>query len=302
MERKGSSVNYDIELKQVSVRYGSVLALHNISLQLPYGKIYGLLGRNGAGKTTLLSLIGSFMAPTSGDLTVGGKTVFENAEVMPHVGLYYEADFKEETETVKGLFEAAERYRPNFDRGYADELADKFQLPIQKRMKELSKGQQSATNVTLGLANRTPITIFDEAYLGMDAPTRELFYKELLEDHERHPRTIILSTHHVSEIDYLFEEVVILHEGNVLLQETLDSLLERGVSVTGAAQAVDEFVSGMEVLHSERLGGVQRTMIYGTLSEQQLAAAKRLGLEVGTISLQQLFIHLTEGGKAEGLR
>lgn len=302
MERKGSSVNYDIAIKQVSVQYGSTRALNNISLQLPYGKIYGLLGRNGAGKTTFLSLIGSFMEPTSGEITVGGQTAFENAEVMPHVGFFYESDFKEESETVEGLFEVAERYRPNFDRSYAEELANKFGLPLKKRMKELSKGQQSAANVTLGLANRTPITIFDEAYLGMDAPTRERFYRELLEDHERHPRTIILSTHHVSEIDYLFEEVIILHEGNLLLQEGIDTLLERGVSITGAAQAVDEFVSGMHVLHTERLGGVQKSMVYGTLNDQKLAAAKQMGLEIGTISLQQLFIHLTEGGNADGLR
>lgn len=295
-------MNYNIELKQVSVNYGNSLALRDISLQLPYGKIYGLLGRNGAGKTTLLSLLGSFMEPTSGDITIGGKNVFDNAEVMPHVGFFYEADFREETETVEGLLQAAERYRPNFDRGYADQLASKFQLPLKKKMKQLSKGQQSATNVTLGLANRTPITIFDEAYLGMDAPTRELFYKELLEDHERHPRTIILSTHHVSEIEHLFEEVVILHEGSVMLSEAIDRLLERGVSITGGAEAVDQFVSGMKVLHSEQLGGVKQSMVYGDLSEQQLADAAQQGLEVGTISLQQLFIHLTEGGNADGLR
>lgn len=288
----------NIELSRIRVAYGKTDALQEVSLHLPFGKIYGLIGRNGAGKTTLLSLIGAMMEQQSGTLSIGGQPVFENADVMSRVTFVYAADYSEQSDTVKGMLESSERYRPDFDRQYADYLVKRFELSPGQKMKDLSKGQQAAVNVTIGLANRSPITIFDEAYLGMDAPNRERFYKELLEDHERHPRTVILSTHHVSEVEHLFEEVIILHRGKVMLHEPIDQLLERGVSITGAASAVDSVVAGGDaaVLHMEQLGGTKRSIVYGKLSAKQLEEARRLGLEIGPVPLQQLFIHLTEEG------
>lgn len=80
-------------------------------------------------------------------------------------------------------------------------------------MSELSKGMRSALQVVLGLASRAPITIFDEVYTGMDAPTRKKFYNEVLNEQAEHPRMFILSTHLVSEMDYLFDEIVMIHQG-----------------------------------------------------------------------------------------
>lgn len=287
-------MSFDIEISKVNVQYSSTKALDHIDLRLQYGKIYGLLGRNGAGKTTLLSILGSFMEPTSGTVRLGGRQIFEQREVMQHIIFVYDADYKEETEKVQDMLEAVEHYRPHFDREYADYLAKRFKLPLQKKMKELSKGQQSAVNITIGLASRSPVTIFDEAYLGMDAPSRDIFYRELLEDHAQHPRTIILSTHHVSEVEHLFEEVIMLHEGRLLIHAPIDQLLERGAAVTGAAQDVDSFVKEMKVLHTEQLGGTKQAMVFGNLGEAQRQAAKQAGLELGIVSLQQLFIHMTE--------
>lgn len=289
-------MSFDIEINQVSVKYGTFEALKNIHLHLESGKIYGLIGRNGAGKSTLLSLLASFMEPTWGNIKIGGHAPFENADIMPHITLVYETDYSDESEKVKGMLEAAERYRPNFDREYAMKLVKLFNLPLEKQMKQLSKGMQSAVNVTIGLATRSCVTIFDEAYLGMDAPTREIFYKQVLEDHERHPRTIILSTHLVSEMDYLFEEVIILNNGEVLIHEPIDQLMERGASITGSAQVVEEFVRNMKQLNSQQLGGTKSVMVYGELTEEMLREAGQKGLEVGPVSLQDLFIHLTSEG------
>lgn len=286
-------MSFDIDLDQVTVRFGDFEALKNIKLHLESGKIYGLIGRNGAGKSTLLSLIASYMEPTVGNVHIGGKSPFENADIMSQVNLVYDTSYSDETETVKGLLEVAERYRPHFDRAYAEELVQRFKLPMNKQMKQLSKGMQSASNVTIGLACRSPITIFDEAYLGMDAPTRELFYKEVLEDHERNPRTIILSTHLVAEMEYLFEDVIILHKGEVLIHESMDQLTERGASITGRAPEVEEFVRNMKQLGSQQLGGTKSVMVYGEMTEATRQEARLRGLDVGSVSLQDLFIHLT---------
>ncbi|MCT1400140.1 ABC transporter [Paenibacillus sp. LC231] len=286
-------MNLDIQFDRLSVIYGDLEAVRNVSFHLPAGKVYGLLGRNGAGKTSLLSVLASFREPSSGSVTIGGEQPFENAKIMREVSFIYDVDYKDETDKVKAAIESVARYRPHFDTAYALELARKFNLPLDKQLKQLSKGMQSAFNVCIGLASRSPVTILDEVYLGMDAPSREIFYRELLEDQERHPRTFILSTHLVSEMDYLFEEVIIIHKGQFVLQDDYESLTSRGVSVTGPAAKVDEFIQGMKVLNVQQLGSTKAVMVYGELSEEAQLAAHRAGLEIGPISLQDLFIHLT---------
>ncbi|SES31242.1 ATP-binding cassette domain-containing protein [Psychrobacillus sp. OK032] len=285
-----------IEGTDLSLAYGYHHALKNLSFRLSENKIYGFLGRNGAGKTSLLSILASFREQTSGSLTIDGKAPFENPHVMQQVAFIYSKDYKDESDNVKEMLESVERYRPHFDGEYAQYLIQKFNLPLDKKIKEFSKGMQSALNVTIGLACRAPITIFDEAYLGMDAPTREIFYQALLEDQAKHPRIMIISTHLVSEMDYLFDEVLILHKGSVVLQEEYESLITKGVSITGAANEVDEFVQSMKLLNVQQLGNTKSVMVYGELTDRERKHAQQRGLEVGPISLQDLFIHLTEEG------
>lgn len=131
----------------------------------------------------------------------------------------------------------------------------------------------------------------------MDAPTRETFYNEILNDQEKHPRTIIFSTHLVSETDYLFDEVLMIHNGKVLLQDTNEQVISKGFSITGSLEQVDDFTKELEVLNSQLLGGTKSVMVYGELSEQQKNAANQAGLDIGPLSLHDLFVHLTKEEK-----
>lgn len=284
----------NIKAINLNLSYGSDDILHDINLEIKEPKIYGLLGRNGVGKTSLLSLIGSFREPTSGQILINGEEPFENARLMQEITFMYDKDYTGETDPPSRILKDMNRYRPHFDLEYGMELIRKFKLEGKKSIAKLSKGKQSAFNVVVGLASRSPITIFDEVYLGMDSPARDIFYKELLKDQQLHPRIIILSTHLVSEMDYLFDEVIIIKEGRILLKEPYDEIVSRGVTVTGSKQAVDEFVEGKEVLNEEQLGDTRSVTIYGNLSEAEQVRAIELGLHVDPVSLHDLFIQLTK--------
>lgn len=303
--------NYTVEIKNLSVTYKSLLptssdfqALKDVSFAfaLEPGKIYGLIGRNGAGKTSLLSVLASYRKASSGDVLVDGVPLFDNGEFMQHVQFVYQREFNSETaEThprVPKYIKKETKYRPNVDQAYADELIKKFGLPTNKRPHKLSKGMQSVLSVIIGLASRAPITIFDEAYLGMDAPTRDLFYKEVLKDQARHPRTIIMSTHLVSEMEYLFDEVIMIHKGELIKKGTYDEIVSAGATVTGAADSIDVFVQGKEILSTETLGGFKKITIFGDISDKDCMLAQDLDLAISSVSLQDLFIHLT-GGHAD---
>ncbi|WP_152656002.1 ATP-binding cassette domain-containing protein [Oceanobacillus sp. CFH 90083] len=289
-------MSYAIEAKDVSVKYKDFTAINQVSFQLEPDKIHGLLGRNGAGKTTLLSVLAAFRKADAGSLTIDGENPFENPGIMQNTIFIFDQhkDLEYSYEKIEDTLKSMADFRPNYDEAYAFQLAKKFKLPLTKKVNQLSKGKKSALQAIIGLASRAPLTIFDEAYLGMDAPTREIFYKEILNDQEEHPRTIIFSTHLVSETDYLFDEVLMIHQGKVLLQDTNEQVISKGFSVTGSLKQIDAFAKDLEVLNSQMLGGTKSVMVYGELSEQQKNAANQAGLEVGPLSLHDLFVHLTK--------
>lgn len=285
-----------IELTDLRLRYGDTTALDGLSLSLAGGRIYGLLGRNGAGKTSLLTVLAAFRRATGGQVRVGGEDPFENPRIMPQLFLGREHGEIYESMRVREVLRLAARLRPGWDAGYAEKLTGVFELPLRKRVSTLSRGRKSALGVVLGLASRAPLTMFDEAHLGMDAPSRYAFYDELLADYLAHPRTVILSTHLIEEVGALFEEVVIIHRGRLVVHEETDVLRARGAAVTGPAEAVDRFVAGLAVLGSRRLGGTRSTTVYGPLGDERRAQAAAAGLELGPVALQDLFVHLTADG------
>ncbi|WP_168119726.1 ABC transporter ATP-binding protein [Paenibacillus sp. HB172176] len=285
-----------IEAQHLSLRYKEKLALNDLSFKLEGAKIFGLLGRNGSGKTSLLTILASYIEQTSGTIRINGQEPFENAEMMRQVCLVQENGYLSQAMTVKDVMKLSGDCWPNWDEAYAQRLIEKFELPGKLQLQKLSRGMKSALGITVGLASRAPFTIFDEAYLGLDAPSRYFFYDELLSDYMEHPRTIILSTHLIEEVSKLFEEVLILDQGKLLLQAEIEELLQQGCTVTGRADHIDEFAMGLPVLNEQKLGSTKSIIIYGKLSQSKLTQASVLGLTLGPIALQDLFVHLTQKG------
>lgn len=283
-----------VEVNNLSLKYKKFEALKNISFNLDNGKIYGLLGRNGAGKTSLLSILSSFRKVSEGNIKILGEEPYENAEIMKNIAFHYEANYKEDTTKVKTMLKYVKMYRPNYDEKYAQHLVELFKLPLNKPVNKLSKGMQSALEVTMGLASRSPITIFDETYLGMDAPTRVKFYEELLRDQSNHPRIFILSTHLVSEMDYLFDEILMLHNGRLLLHEEYETLTSKGINITGQTAVIDSFIKGKKILNEQQLGNTKTVMLFEERTEAFDREAISKGIMVNPVSLQDLFIHMTE--------
>ncbi|MCA2217222.1 ABC transporter ATP-binding protein [Jidongwangia harbinensis] len=283
----------DIVLRDLTVRYGPTVAVDGLSLDLAPGKIYGLLGRNGSGKTSLLSVLASYRRPSSGTVTVGGVNPFENRQVMRQTCFVRDTLDVADSDRVGAVLSFAADLRPTFDREYAARLLDTFGLPAGQRVTTLSRGQRSILGAVLGLAARASLTLLDEVSLGMDAAARTTFYRELLADYLAYPRTVVLSTHLIEEAAELFEQVIIIDRGRLVLHEEADVLRGRGVTVTGPAAAVERFVAGRTVLSEQSLGGVRAATLYGRLDDADAARADADGLTVGPVGIQELFVHLT---------
>ncbi|MCO1574471.1 ABC transporter ATP-binding protein [Crossiella sp. SN42] len=283
-----------VEVAGLGLRYGATTALRDIGFRLTGPGICGVLGRNGSGKTSLLSVLAAFRRPSEGTVLLDGEPVFENPRNTRRICLIREAgDTVESGDRVGGALDLAAELRQDWDQEYAEELLAKFRIGPKQRLSELSRGRRSALGVVLGLASRAPLTIFDETYLGMDAPARMTFYDELLADHIAHPRTFLLASHLIDEMAPLLERVLLLDNGRLAVFEEAEDLRSRGVSVTGDEDAVAQIVAGLEVIGERRLGRTRQAVVYGELDADRRAAAEVAGVEVGPLSLQELIVHLT---------
>jgi ABC-2 type transport system ATP-binding protein len=283
-----------VEVRDLSKRFGPVRAVDSISFRLEENRIYGLLGRNGAGKTTLMSLLTGQEFANSGSMAVFGESPLENAGVLDRVCFIKESQKYPDDFKVKHVLRTAPWFFPNWDQEFADRLVKDFRLPLDRRMKKVSRGQFSAVGVVVGLASRAPLTFFDEPYLGLDAVARQLFYDRLLEDYAEHPRTVILSTHLIDEVSDLLEHVLVIDEGKLLVDSPADDLRGSATTVVGGREAVERFLGTREVLHRDGVGGLVSITVAG-LDESERAAARAAGLELGKVSLQQLVVRLTTG-------
>jgi ABC-2 type transport system ATP-binding protein len=288
-------MNVIVDVNRLTKSYGSFTAVDDVSFKLEAGKIYGLLGRNGAGKTTVMHLITAQLFATSGDIKVFGEEPYENNRVLSQICFIKESQKYPDPFRVSDVLDMAAIFFPKWDREYAYSLIEDFRLPLNRRMKKLSRGMLSCVGIVVGLASRAPLTIFDEPYLGLDAVSRGLFYDRLIEDYAEHPRTVVLSTPLIDEVSLLLEHIIVIVKGRLILNEEADALRGRAFTVTGPTSKVDAFVARKETIHREPFGGLVSVTVMGKLDAVSRKEADELGLEITPLSLQQLIVHLTNG-------
>ncbi|MDN5585401.1 MAG: ABC transporter ATP-binding protein [Brevibacterium sp.] len=285
-----------IEVRNLTKQYKHTTALEDINLSIEKDSIYGLLGRNGAGKTTLMSILTAQGFATSGEVEVFGEHPYENARVLNRMCFVRESQKYPEDATAKHAIATARLFFPRWDQSFAEELVDDFRLPMKTAIKKLSRGQQSAVGVIIGLASRAEITFFDEPYLGFDAVARQMFYDHLIADYAQCPRTIVLSSHLIDEVANLLENVIVIDRGRIIMDESTEEARTRAVNIVGDADSVQRLVAGREVIHREALGRVSSVTILGQLSDVDREFIADANLDLTPVSLQQLIVRTTQAG------
>ncbi|WP_448222775.1 ATP-binding cassette domain-containing protein [Gordonia iterans] len=283
-----------VRVRDLTKRYGDKTVLDRIDFDIPKDVICGLFGRNGSGKTTIMSILTAQNFADSGRAEVFGAEAYENPAVLQRMCFVRESQKYPDDAKPKHAFAIAELFFPNWSSELAERLIDDFRLPMNTRIKKLSRGQLSAVGVIIGLASRADVTFFDEPYLGLDAVARQIFYDRLLADYAEHPRTVVISSHLIDEISNLIEQVLVVDDEHIVVNESVDALRERAFSVVGAESVVDEFVTGREELHRERLGPVASVTVLGSLSDDERRRLAAAGLTTAPVALQELIVRLTQ--------
>lgn len=220
-------MKHAIQLTNVVKRFGSNTALNNVSIDVPTGTVFALLGENGAGKTTAIRTMLGLVRPDSGDATVlGMSSATQGLEIRRRIGYVPEQPVLYDWMTVDeiGWFTAG-FYGDDFLPRYRS-LANEFNLPSSEKLKSLSKGMRAKVGLSLSLAHEPDLLILDEPTSGLDTLVRREFLNSMV-DIAAAGRTVFLSSHQIPEVERVADIVAIINQGTLLVCEPLDELKQR---------------------------------------------------------------------------
>lgn len=284
-----------LKISHLSKKFGRRVILDDVSFTLEPAKIYGLLGRNGAGKSTLLNLISNRIFPTSGSIKLGDQEV-NTDQTLDKIFLIGEDNLYYKQVKINQMFDLADGAYGNFDYQNAEQMLKQFELDGNQKFAKLSTGQKTAAKISLALNVDADYIFLDEPVLGLDANHREIFYQELIKSYQKRPRTIVLSTHLIDEIQQLVEHVILIDRHRVLEDADVQDLLDRANDISGPAKLVDQYTEGLNVLSTTDLGNIRTAHVFDQLPEDRILPDQ---VQIGHYDLQHLFIYLTNGGQQE---
>ena len=289
----------------LEMRYPGCDALQGVDLNVKSGTVFALLGENGAGKTTMIRILTGFQKPTAGECRVCGLDPMRDAlEIRRLIGYVSDAPALYDWMTVSeiGWF-AASFYPPGFVERY-QELLHEYELPGERKIKVLSKGQRAKVALSLALAHDPELLILDEPTSGLDPLVRREFLESMV-DRASAGRTVFLSSHQIAEVERVADTVAILHGGKFRLCGELvdlkDTISEVTVNVDDPLQSLPTLPDSAELLSEETEGRQRRMIVRGfsdTMREQLLARSGVLAVRSRPASLEELFVACTRGIKA----
>lgn len=283
-----------ISIENLTVLFPGCDALQGVNLEVHRGRVFSLLGENGAGKTTLLRVLTGFQAASSGSCRILGLDPHTDAlEVRRRVGYVSDAPAMYEWMRVDeiGWF-AAGFYEPGFLERYRDSIAA-YQVPRDRKLKHLSKGQRAKVALALALGHDPELLILDEPTSGLDPLVRREFLESML-DRVATGRTVLLSSHQISEVERVTDDVAILHEGRFRLVGNLHELRQQVqevlVRVDDSLTCLPRLESPLEVLDDEAEGRQRRLIVRGF----DEAAASSLRQHTGVTDVRHTPANLEE--------
>ena len=201
--------------------YGSKKVLKNVNLTIPRGKIIGLLGKNGTGKTTLIKLINDLLTATSGEVLINGKKVGVMSKNI--ISYLPERTYLDKGMTIEKVIKYFERFYDNFDPEKARNLLEDLGLSTDLKISKMSKGMQEKLQLMLVMSRKAELYILDEPLGGVDPATRDYILDTILTNFAE-GASVIISTHLISDIERILDEVIFINDGEIVLQSATDEL------------------------------------------------------------------------------
>ena len=283
-----------VQVEKLTRRFGDKVAIHELSLVIPRGGVFGLIGSNGAGKTTLLRhLLGMLKAQTGSVRVFGLDPVDNPVGVLGRIGYLSENRDLPNWMRVRELMRYTQAFYPAWDERYAEEMREAFDLDPKARIRNLSRGQRARAGLLVAIAHRPELLVLDEPSSGLDPVVRRDILGAIIRTIGDEGRTVLFSSHLLDEVERVADRVAIIHQGKIILTASMDEMKETHRRITVRfEQAVTQPPKLVGELASEG-GGTEWTYICSGESIQLRLAAQAIGATVvddTALSLDEIFV------------
>ena len=283
-----------VRVEDLSRRYGKTLALDGVSLEIPAGGVFGLVGENGAGKTTFIKHLLGLLKPQTGTVRVFGiDPVKTPEEALSSIGYLSEDHDLPAWMRIDELMNYTRSFFPDWDDAYAQSLVKTFGLRLDAKIKTLSRGQRAQAALLTALAHRPPLLLLDEPSAGLDAVVRRDILGAVIRTVADEGRTVLFSSHLLDEVERVADSIAMISKGKLVLFDSLDTIKARHHAFTiGFAQSCLEAPEVAGALSVSGIGREWKVVADGN-TEAVRHAITQLGatvMEESTPSLEDIFV------------
>ena len=288
-----------IEIKDCVMRFDDVNAVDCISVDIPEGSCYGLLGSNGAGKSTILRMLAGIYRPVSGSVRIDGEDVYDNIKIKEKVFYISDETIQFSDMTLGAMRNYYAMFYRSFDKALFEKLVGAVGLPLDKKLHEFSKGMKRQAVVICGIACRPKYLLLDEALDGLDPTMRLMVKKMMIDAMLDRDMTIVFSSHNLNEIDEFCDRVGLLHCGKLVFDRELDNVKGDIIKVQTAfdREVTAEDLPEIDVLHIEKTGSITYIIARGGSEKIRAAVEKHSPKMYDEIrlTLEEIFVYEMEG-------
>ena len=283
-----------IKVESATKYFGDVCSLDEVTLQIPDGSIFGLIGSNGSGKSTLLRAMSGIFAVEEGRILFDGCNIWENTEQKAKLVYLSDEPYFLPHSSIEDMRNLFRSLYPTFDSVKFDKLLNLFGLPLRRKINTFSKGMQKQTSVLLGLSVCPKYLFCDETFDGLNPVMRHLVKRILMEDIAERGTTVVMASHNLRELEDICDHIALLHKGKLLFQNDLDDMklsIQKIQAVFTESDAEEE-LREMPLLNLERRGSMFTIVARGTREEweERLQAMHPQFYECIPLTLEEIFI------------
>lgn len=284
-----------IEVKNISKRFDEIQAVHQVSLRIEDGCIFGLVGTNGSGKSTFLRMLAGVLKADEGTISIGNASVYENEKIKDQIFYIPEDAYFFPNSTPFQMMEYYSSIYPEFDKTWFMELLDKFHLDGKRRIQTFSKGMKKQVSILLGLASKAKYLLCDETFDGLDPVMRQAVKSLFADAVMNRELTPIIASHNLRELEDICDHIGVLHEGGILLSEQLEDMkfhIHKLQCVLPNKETEQHLLHELDAIHYEKSGSLLFITVRGTKMEimQSVDRHETIYSEVIPLSLEEIFI------------
>ena len=213
-----------IEMIQLGKKYGSFPALQNVNLTLGQGRIIGLLGPNGSGKTTLIKLLNGLIQPSTGQILLDGQK--PGPESKAKISYLPDKSYLNAQMTVEQLVDLFADFYTDFNVAKVNNLLQDLNIPVQKKLKTLSKGTQEKVQLALVMSREAEVYCLDEPIGGVDPVARDYILQTIISQYNRNA-LVLISTHLIYDVENVLDDVIMIKNGSIFLYDSVENIRER---------------------------------------------------------------------------